>query len=82
MVTEGRLALVGGRPIDFKLLAALVNPHSQFGEVIQRQLLDGLLNFLNVAHARKITRLRRKTSPVVVVADCKNRGQILKSAVQ
>ena len=37
-----------------KLLAALVNPASQFNEVGERQLFDGPLDFLNLAHDRKI----------------------------
>jgi hypothetical protein len=47
---------------DFKLLAALVNPDSQLGEVFERQLLDGLLDFLNLAHGRKMAFFRGKTS--------------------
>ena len=62
MVTGRPLPLVRGRRKDLKLLATLVNPASQLNKVVQRQLLDRLLDFLNLAHAGKITSLRRKTS--------------------
>jgi hypothetical protein len=58
VVTSGPSALVGGRWKDFKLLAALVNPSSQLNEVCQRQLFDSLLDFLNLAHGRKVTSFR------------------------
>ena len=64
MVTNNRLPFVNGRRKDFKLLAALVNPDGQFNEVCQRQLLDCLLDFFNLAQGRKITSFRgtNKTS--------------------
>lgn len=54
MVTDEVLGLVEGRSNRFQLLAALVNPDHQFGEVFQGQLLDGLFDFLNPAHYKKI----------------------------
>jgi hypothetical protein len=50
VVTSGPPALLSGRWKDFKLLAALVNPPSQLKKVVQRQLLDGALDFLDLAH--------------------------------
>jgi hypothetical protein len=50
VVTENRLAIVSGRWRDCKLLAPLVNPDGQLYEICQRQLLDSLLDFLDLAH--------------------------------
>ncbi len=59
MITAtAQMALLRGRWQDFKLLAALVNPASQLNEVVQRQLLDGAINFFNFAHGRKIASAR------------------------
>ena len=55
VITYSGLAIVGGWPKDFKLLAAAINPDSQFNEIFQGQLLDGMLDFINLAHDRKIT---------------------------
>jgi hypothetical protein len=55
MVARRPLAFVAGRLNHFKLPAASVNPESQLGEVGWRQLLEGLLDFLNLAHAGKIS---------------------------
>ena len=54
MVTHPSLAFVVGRLDHLKLLAALVNPDSQLGEVFERQLLDSLLDFLNLVHSMKL----------------------------
>jgi len=62
MVTDNGLAIVRNRLKNFKLLASAANPDSQFNEVFQRQLLDGMLDFLNPAHGRKITSFLRKTT--------------------
>jgi hypothetical protein len=50
VVTENRLAIVIGRWRDCKLVAPLVNPDGQLYEICQRQLLDSLLDFLNLAY--------------------------------
>jgi len=63
VVTHRRLAFVGSRLDHLKLMAALFNPDSQLGEVFEGQLLDGLLDFLNLARGRKVTSFHGKTRP-------------------
>jgi hypothetical protein len=50
VVSDDLPAFVSGRLKNIKLPPALVNPDSQPGEIFQRQLFDGLLDFLNFAH--------------------------------
>jgi len=53
VVADNHPALVRGRR-DFKLLAASVNPDSQLNEVFYGQLLDGMFDFLNLAHVKTV----------------------------
>ncbi len=50
---------------NLKMLAALINPDRQLGKVLQRQLLDGPLDFFDLAHLRRITLNPVKNKPAL-----------------
>ena len=52
VIARGYFFVVNGRRQELKLLASLVNPSGQFGELPEGEFLYSPFNFLNLAHGK------------------------------